>query len=192
MYILSAIVLACAAVHAAPTAQATNAISRNATFSLAMRVGYGETAKNVSLVAVPSGTDSNSLVLVGREKSSKTRATPVYQNGTSPNAALDAIYHGKSYGLRAADVGDNYGIAVDVLATKGDQDFEWFVGEGEVLHKLYAGSNLLLACNRTINGLEEPVLAFGVINSNGSVPYKCQYTRVFTVKNELKRPSPYN
>lgn len=40
--------------------------------------------------------------------------------------------------------GGNYGIVTDVVASKGYQDFEWYVGNGQAFHKLYAGSNLMM------------------------------------------------
>jgi hypothetical protein len=40
--------------------------------------------------------------------------------------------------------GSNYGLVTSVLGTKGDSDPNWYVGGGEVFHKLFAGSNLLM------------------------------------------------
>jgi hypothetical protein len=75
------------------------------TFSLAIRVGYGDDAKNLSLAARPAAPASNSLVFVGSGEAPATVGTPIYVNGTSPTASLFAIYtDGQTYGLRAADV----------------------------------------------------------------------------------------
>jgi hypothetical protein len=78
------------------------------TFSLTMRVGYGDEAKNLTLVARPATPSSNSLVFVGSGQAPATVGTPIFVNGTSPTASLFAVYtDGQTYGLRAADVVSN-------------------------------------------------------------------------------------
>jgi hypothetical protein len=90
---------------AGPSAPTTYPIIKPKTFSLAIRVGYGDQAKNLSLIAQPAAPSSNSLVFVGCGEAPATVGTPIYVNGTSPTASLFATYtDGQKYGLRAADV----------------------------------------------------------------------------------------
>jgi hypothetical protein len=90
---------------AGPSAPTNYPVIKHKTFSLAIRVGFGDDAKNLTLVARPAAPSSNSLVFVGSGEAPAKVGAPIYVNGTSPTASLFAVYtDGQTYGLRAADV----------------------------------------------------------------------------------------
>lgn len=111
----------------------------------------------------------------------KRRGTPArasnYENNYAAN--LSMISHGKEYFLSTIDAGEVYGIHSPVSASTTFYQPQWSVGD-YVYHELTAASNLLMACNITVNGEIAPVLSFGDVTSQGNIPENCTYASVFT------------
>ncbi|KAI5369636.1 hypothetical protein Slin15195_G005110 [Septoria linicola] len=166
-----------------PAGPASTPLS-NEEFSLVMRIPWPyDNPTQAAIVATKN--DSHDDLLLVAERLAAYPGTPAYINNTLPKdkngvdyVSLNMDVNGTSYGLSAASVGSAYGRATTVLAVKGQQQEEWTVGS-TIWHKMAAASNLLLACNETVNGEPAVVLSWGIYYSNGSAPAGCAFTSVW-------------
>ncbi|KAK4507446.1 hypothetical protein PRZ48_001181 [Zasmidium cellare] len=144
-------------------------------FGLLMTVGSGPSAHNLTLTAFPYST--RVLYLVADNATQGTRA---FFTGSDPNKqALHLDISGVTYGVDVADIGNMPNAAEPVTATPGYEEFEFQAVGGRVFHELSAGSNVWLACDRDIAGQVKPVLAWGSMGRDGSVPEGCSFASVY-------------
>jgi len=138
-------------------------------FTLALRAqGY----PTLSLNTVPHPEDSQTSLYLVFERLAAYPGTPTYLNSTYLNFDVGAS---KPFSMYSPEVGDDYGIAVPVLAKYGQENGSGGYGiyDGTLSGTLHSAEEAFFACNQTINGEENLVLNWGVFNSNGSAPYEC-------------------
>ncbi|ESZ94702.1 hypothetical protein SBOR_4896 [Sclerotinia borealis F-4128] len=136
-------------------------------FSLALSAqGY----PSLSLNAVP-GPQADTLSLIF-ERQAAYPGTPCYTNSTYLDFDVGDT---QPFAMYVPQVGDDYGLAVPVLANLGQKNGRagFVLAGGQLAPPLDSGVENFFACNGTVNGEDALVLNFGVFNSDGTSPTGC-------------------
>ncbi|CZT16901.1 uncharacterized protein RCC_02736 [Ramularia collo-cygni] len=130
-----------------------------------------------SLKAIANGSNTN-LVVVGQAP--QMPGSLVILDGTTQEASLSFVnVDGEKYGWVVGDAGHVSGVAIGVGAEKNYKDSSFIITDGgSIYHQLTAATNMWLACDRTVNGEQHKILAWGNQGSDGRFPDGCSFASV--------------
>ncbi|KAH7304511.1 hypothetical protein B0I35DRAFT_484366 [Stachybotrys elegans] len=172
MYKPLILVLATSAVSLAAPADKRESIKQ-------FRLGMEVKDTTVSLTATRNGTSGDIVLEAGRL--STVPGTLAWFIGAEPDLAIvfNVDESATQYGAKVVDVGKAPGNVhlVTAVADYNEFDFGFSVtDDGVITHELTGTTNVFMACEGTIDGVENYYLSWGNPSADAQLPEGCEVT----------------